>query len=111
VNDLVLVFLLVSCVSFVLQVLAFIRLVARRAHTATEELVSGGYLRTVACRILAATTYVVVAAIQLAGDGTLTFEALVVWIGLQILWLLNSLGDIRIRRSLSPTERPRHALR
>lgn len=98
---LVLVFLLVSCLSWVFQVLAFARLLERRARTATEELAVSGYLRTVACRVLAATVYVVVAAVQLAGDGTLSFEALVVFTAVQTLWWVNSLLDIRIRRRLA----------
>jgi hypothetical protein len=105
------VFLVVSCTSWVFQTLAFIRLSARRGRETDMRKVSAGYRRTAACRVLAATVYVVVAAVQVAGDGTLSFESLVVWIAVQILWWLNSLADIRIRRSLSPTERPRHALR
>jgi hypothetical protein len=101
VPDLVLVFLLVSCVSLVSQVLAFTRLAVQRAQTPAEELVGGGYLRTVACRVLAAVIYVVVAAVQLAGSGTLTAEALVVFTAIQALWISNSLMDIRIRRALS----------
>jgi len=100
-DDLVLVFLLVSCLSLVFQVLAFIRLAMRRARTPTEELVGGGYLRTVACRVLAATIYVVVAGSQLAGSGTLSAEALVVFGSVQTIWLVNSVMDIRIRRILS----------
>jgi hypothetical protein len=107
--DLVLVFLLVSCLSLVCQVLAFIRLAARRAATPVEELVGGGYLRTVGCRVLVATVYVVVAAVQFAGDGTLTAEALIVWIAAQSIWQLNSLLDVRIRRTLSQHGTPRHA--
>jgi hypothetical protein len=99
--SLVLLFLVVSCLSLVLQVLAFVRLALRRARTATEELVSGGYLRTVLCRVVAATIYVVVGAVQLAGDGTLTAEALVVFTSVSILWQINSLLDLRIRRALS----------
>lgn len=99
--DLVLVFLLVSCLSLVFQLLAFARLIARRASTPVEELVGGGYIRAIGCRILAATTYVVVAAIQFAGSGTLTAEALIVFCGVQFLWGCNSLLDVRIRRSLS----------
>jgi hypothetical protein len=107
----VLVFLFVSCLSWVFQAAAFVRLSARRGRTAEMRKVSNGYRRTAGCRVMAATAYVVVAAVQVAGDGTLTFESLTVWIGVQILWWLNALADIRIRRSLSPTERPRHALR
>lgn len=103
--DLVLVFLLVSCLSLVFQLLAFIRLALRHARTPVEELVGGGYLRTVACRVLAATIYVVVAASQLAGSGTLSAEALVVFGGIQALWLVNSAMDIRIRRTLSQSGR------
>jgi hypothetical protein len=99
--DLVLVFLLVSCVSLMLQALAFVRLAVQRAQTPTEELVGDGYLRTVGCRVLVAVVYVVVAAVQLAGDGTLSAEALIVWISAQAVWLLNSLLDIRIRRTLA----------
>lgn len=99
--DLVLVFLLVSCLSLVFQTLAFVRLATRRARTPTEELVGSGYLRTVGCRVLAATVYVAVAGIQLAGAGTLSFEALVVFTGVQLLWIGNSLMDIRIRRTLA----------
>lgn len=106
VPDLVLVFLLVSCVSLVFQVLAFTRLIAQRALTPVEELVGAGYLRTVACRVLAATIYVVVAAVQLAGDGTLSTEALIVFSTVQFLWISNSLMDIHVRRILSRTEKP-----
>lgn len=99
--DLVLVFLLVSCLSLVFQVLAFVRMALRRARTPVEELVGGGYLRAIGCRVLTATVYTVVAAIQFAGAGTLTFEALLVFTGAQTIWLVNSVLDIRIRRSLS----------
>jgi hypothetical protein len=100
VDDLVFVFLLVSSLSLVAQLLAFTRLVSRRVRSSAEELVSGGYVRTVACRVLAATIYVVVAAIQLAGDGTLSAEALIVFTSVQAIWVTNSVLDIRIRRTL-----------
>lgn len=100
VPDLVVVFLGVSCLSLTLQVVSFIRLAVQRAGTPLVKLVGGGYLRTVACRVLAATAYVVVAAVQLAGAGTLTGEALIVFSSVQTLWILNSAADIRIRRRL-----------
>lgn len=99
--DLVVVFLAVSCTGLILQMLAFIRLAVQRAASPVERLVGDGYLRTVACRVLAATVYVAVAAVQLAGAGTLTGEALIVFTSVQILWQLNSLADIRIRRKLN----------
>jgi hypothetical protein len=106
VPDLVVMFLIVSCLSWMFQLLAFIRLAARRARTPTEELVGAGYLRTVACRVLAATIYVVVAATQLAGSGTLSAEALVVFTSIQLIWQVNSVMDIRIRRSLAQSGEP-----
>jgi hypothetical protein len=106
--DLVLVFLLVSCVSLVFQVLAFCRLAARQAVTPAEAIAAGGYRRTVACRILAALIYVIVAAVQLAGDGSLSGEALIVFASVQLLWQANSLMDIRLRRKLSQGK-SRHA--
>lgn len=98
--DLVLLFLLVSCLNLALQIMAFARLLALRARTPVEELVGGGYIRTVGCRVLAATIYVAVAAVQLAGRGTLTGEALIVFLLVQLLWQANSVMDIRIRRAL-----------
>jgi hypothetical protein len=100
VPSLELVFLLVSCLSLMLQVLSYVRLVAQRARNDAEEIAGGGYTRTVLCRVLAATVYVVVAAVQLAGDGSLTPEALIVFSSIQVLWQLNSLQDIRVKRQL-----------
>jgi hypothetical protein len=103
--DLVLVFLLVSCLSLVFQTLAFVRLAVQQAHTPAVGIIEIGHLRTIACRVLAATLYVVVAAVQLAGDGTLSFEALVVFSAVQGLWISNTLLDIRLRRRLSIEEK------
>ena len=104
VPDLTLVFLLVSCISLAFQAAAFARLITRRPRTPVEGLVGGGYTRTVGCRVLAATVYVAVAAVQLAGAGTLTGEALIVFTAVQGLWVGNSLLDIRIRRTLTTGE-------
>lgn len=104
--DLVLLFLLVSCLSLVFQVLAFARL-ASHARTPAGELIRSGHLRTVACRVLAATVYVAVAAVQLAGSGTLSAEALLVFGAIQGLWVTNSLLDIRTRRELGRQEEAR----
>lgn len=96
--DLAIVFLLVSCLSLAFQGAAFSRLARRPAGSAPDP-VAGGYLRTVACRTLAAAVYVTVAAIQLAGGGTLTAEALAVFTGVQTLWIGNTLADTRVRRA------------
>lgn len=99
-----LVFLLVSCISFTQHSLAVIRLARQPAASAAEALVSSGYVRTVSCRVLAATTYIVVAALQLAGIANLT-ETTIVFTCVQVLWMLNSRGDVRTRARIMPTDR------
>lgn len=99
-----LVFLLVSCVSFIWHSLAVIRLARSRAESAAERMVTSGYVRTVACRVLAATTYIVVAALQLAGVANLT-ETTIVFTCVQVLWMLNSRGDVRIKARIRPRVR------
>jgi hypothetical protein len=106
VPDLVLVFLLVSCASLALQAVALGRLAVLPAGTRAEVLAGRGYLRTVACRVAAAAAYVVVAAVQLAGTGTLSAEALIVFGAIQGLWIGNSLADIRVRRALAQAGGP-----
>ncbi len=106
VPDLLLVFLLVSCLSLAFQAAALGRLTGRRSRTQAEGLAAAGYVRTVACRVLAAAVYAVAAAVQLAGTGTLSAEALVVFTAVQLLWWLNSLADIRVRRALAQSGGP-----
>lgn len=108
--SLVLTFLVVSCVSLVFQVVALTRLARQHAGGQAEQLVGRGYVRTIACRVVAAVTYVVVAAVQLVGDGTLSAEAVIVFAAVQGLWISNSAMDIRTKRSLSqPSAKGRHA--
>jgi hypothetical protein len=111
--DLVLMLLLVSCVSLAFQVAAFARLAARRASTPAAELAGRGYMRTVACRVLAAAMYTTFAVLQLVsvqvGGLSTVSEALIVFTAAQVLWMGNSLMDIRIRRALSQTGKPPYA--
>lgn len=104
--NLVLLLLLVSCVSWVFQAAAFARMAAGRPGGHAEGLIGRAHLRTVGCRVLAATVYVVVAAVQLAGAGTLTPEALLVFTSVQGLWITNTLLDMRLRRTLTRTGGP-----
>jgi hypothetical protein len=100
---LVLALLTVSSLSLAAQVTALARVARSRA---AGDAVSRGYLRTIACRVAAATAYVVVAAVQAAGDGSLSPEALAVFTAVQVLWVGNSLADIRIRRRLQGAAMP-----
>lgn len=102
---LLLIMLLVSWTSLVLQAAAAVLLWRQRAGYAAERLAGRGYVRTAACRVLAACVYVTVAlldatGVQVPGAGGLSPEALVVFTAVQAIWLANSAMDIRVRRQL-----------
>lgn len=104
---LLLVMLLVSWTSLLLQSLAAWHLWRQRATSSIEAQVGRGYVRTVTCRVLAAGIYSTVAllavlGVRIPGAGVLGPEALFVFTSVQVIWLVNSLLDVRIRRHLKP---------
>lgn len=106
---LVLLMLLVSWMSVLLQGAALVHLWRQRASYDAERLAGHGYVRTAACRVLAACVYLAVAllaatGVRVPGSGGVTPEALVVLTGVQMLWLVNSALDIRLRRHLRHKE-------
>ncbi len=106
---LLLLMLLVSWTSLVLQAAAMIHLRLQRATHDAERLAGHGYVRTAACRVLAAAVYSAVAllavlGVRIPGAGTLSAEALVVFTAIQGIWLANSALDIRVRRKLAQRE-------
>jgi hypothetical protein len=103
---LLLLMLLVSWTSLVLQSAALLHLRRQRASYTAERLAGHGYVRTAACRVLAACIYVTVAlldaaGVQVPGAGTLSPESLVVLTAIQAIWLANTAMDIRVRRKLA----------
>lgn len=98
--NLVLVFLLVSCLNFGLQLTAFAYLVRRESRSGAERLAARGYVRTVLCRVIASMTYVAVAATQISGAAKVGPEALLVFVGIQGMWLFNSALDVVSRRRM-----------
>jgi hypothetical protein len=77
----------------------------QRASYSAEKIAGNGYVRTALCRVLAASVYCTVSllailGVRVPGGGTLSPEALVVFTGIQAIWLVNSLLDIRARRQL-----------
>jgi hypothetical protein len=100
VPSLVLLFLLVSCLNFGLQLMAFVYLVRRESGSRAERLAGRGYVRTVLCRVIASMTYVAVAASQLSGAEKVGAEALLVFVGIQGMWLFNSALDVISRRRM-----------
>lgn len=102
---LLLLMLLVSWTSLVLQTAALVHLWRQRAAYAAERLAGRGYVRTAACRVVAAAVYsgvalLAVLGVQIPGAGTLGPEALIVFTAVQGIWLANSALDIRVRRRL-----------
>lgn len=110
-GPLLLLMLLVSWTSLVLQAAAMVHLWFQRATYAAERLAGHGYVRTAACRVLAACIYVTVAlmdaaGVQVPGAGTLGPESLVVLTAIQGIWLYNTAMDIRVRRQLGDRKEP-----
>lgn len=104
-GPLLLLMLLVSWTSLVLQGAAMVHLWFQRASYHAEKLAGHGYVRTAACRVAAACIYVTVAlldaaGVQVPGAGTLGPESLVVLSLVQGIWLYNTAMDIRVRRQL-----------
>jgi hypothetical protein len=102
---LLLLMLLVSWTSLVLQGAALIHLWRQRATYGAEKLAGHGYVRTAACRVLAAAIYSAIAllavfGVRIPGAGTLGPEALAVLVTVQAIWLSNTALDIRVRRKL-----------
>jgi hypothetical protein len=103
---LLLLMLLASWTSLGLQLAAMIHLRRQRSSYPAEELAGRGYVRTAACRVLAAAVYSAVAlldilGLRIPGAGTLSPEALLVFSGVQAIWLVNSALDIRVRKRLA----------
>lgn len=103
-GGLLLLMLLVSWTSLVLQSAALVHLLRQRGTYQAERIAGRGYVRTAACRVAAACIYVTVALVQATGNTTaragLTSEALIVLTVVQGIWLLNAGLDIRLRRKL-----------
>ena len=105
--SLLLLMLLVSWSSLILQSFALAHLLRKRATYDAEKVAGRGYVRTAACRVLAASIYVTVALLQIAGVTAhgLTRETVVIFTFVQVIWLTNAAADISIRRKLTEGER------
>jgi hypothetical protein len=97
--------LLVSWSSLILQSAALVHLLRQRGATAAVQLTGHGYARTAACRVVAASIYSTVAllavlGIRIPGAGQLGPEAVFIFTLVQAIWLSNSALDIRLRHRL-----------
>lgn len=108
---LLLLMLSVSGASLLLHSAALTHQLRQEASSAAVRWVERGYVRTAACRVVAASVYVAAAALQVAGVrfsgyGSLSTEALIIFTAVQGIWVANSIMDIRIRMRLSRAAPP-----
>ena len=96
-------FLVISVVSLVVQTIALTRITQGRTEWG---LAARGILRTAVCRVAASVLYVFL------GIATLLFitavEALLVFGVVQIMWQLNAIADVQLRRRLLRPATGRH---
>jgi hypothetical protein len=71
-----------------------------RGEEERERRVYGGMVRTAVCRVVAAGAYVAFGVTSLA-VGALPVLALIVFAGIQVMWQLNAVADVRLRRWLA----------
>jgi hypothetical protein len=91
----------VSVVSLVIQLASLSRMTpAPDIPTKQQILMRKGMLRTAACRVLAAITYVILSGILLIFNNTFPVLSLSVFIAIQFLWQANAFADVILRRQL-----------
>ena len=96
-----LVFLAVSLVSLSVQGVSLVRLLRRGA---VAGLAYRGLLRTSGCRAAAAASYVAFGVVALAVPALAASLALVIFTAVQVLWMSNSVLDVRLRGRLATEE-------
>jgi hypothetical protein len=104
-DTLLLLMLLVSWTSLVLQSIAAMHLWRQHGSFGVEQLATRRLVETAACRVLAASVYATAALLQvlgirIPGGGVLGPEALVIFTGVQLLWWYNAARDVAFRRQL-----------
>lgn len=105
-GTLLLLMLLVSLTSLILQTVALANQLLERSRSETENIVRRGFVRTAGCRMLTASVYFSAALLQtigvpIPGSGGLTPEALVIFTGAQLVWWYNAAMDLHARRKLA----------
>lgn len=94
-------FLVVSLVSLGVQALSLWRLLqVQAARSATGKMSAGGLRRTSISRVVAAMAYVVAAVYSLVMPELTALLSLVTFSAVQIMWQLNAVADVRLRRRL-----------
>jgi hypothetical protein len=96
--DLVLaaLYLFVSLESVAIQTVSLVRLRGGPPDRVHRHLV-----RTVTCRVAVMSVYSGIGVVNLIDRSTLSIVALAVYTGAALLWQVNSLADVRLRRDLT----------
>jgi hypothetical protein len=90
------VYLLVSIESVAIQVVSLLKL-----RGGTPDPVHKHLVRTVGCRVGVMTSYVGIAIANILTHNVLSVPALAEFIAVTLVWQVNSLADVRLRRNMA----------
>jgi hypothetical protein len=94
-------FLIVSLVSLSVQMMAIRKLVMwPKVHGSEQVMVHRSMVRTVVCRVVAAGMYVMLGIYTLTAGPNLSVSFGLFTL-VQVLWQVNSIADIKLRKQLS----------
>lgn len=100
------IFLVISIISFYVQLTALSKLHfwPKTTPTTNDRTVYRGLLRTSICRFIAAVIYVALALANLTtaiSQSALAIASLIVFCLVQLIWQVNAIADVRLRRQLA----------
>jgi hypothetical protein len=104
VTPLAILFLVVSVSSLGVQGVALWRVAHAFADTRMKIRVHDGMVRTAVCRTVAALLYVTTGIAALTAHPFLPVVALAVLLSVQVMWQINAIADVRLRRDLERHE-------
>lgn len=99
------IFLIVSIVSLAVQLVGLSRMSLKEKNV--SPLVRRAMIRTAACRVLAAIAYIILSAYTLVFEDTFHIFSATVFISVQVMWWMNAVSDVLLRRRLENKSRHR----
>lgn len=94
-------FLVISVVSMAAQSTSVARMVRwHYGRSESRSAIHRGLVRTAACRAFAAVLYVGFGVLSLTHPDTTAVASLIVFSGVQAMWIMNSILDNRLKRQL-----------
>lgn len=102
ITNVALMYTLVSCCSFGIQLWKLFTLLYQwpDTRTSTQSHTHRGLIRTSICRVIATIVYVAVGIYALRSESAMTIFSLEVFAGIQFMWILNAFADVRLWKFL-----------